>query len=262
MIRTGFKPAGIYKSRPRCCWITVSLTTVTVLTATAGSLVLLKPFRFAQDTPELSSNQACSFETGIPTTPSGQYKLSSGWSYSGKPSELVHNATCWTTMQPLPELVPDGSLIPGLCHWSTGYYFVPVKAALTMFFFLCSFSLQQTPHDDFIHFIHREEGLTCQGDSALSHQVPSRWGDKVYRGRNRIALKSHRCCWTNGTPSLHCPTEELNLEMERWGVERTGKGGTNSLRFLPSIIKRSKVLSVLDFFWLSALGSWRLLFPR
>lgn len=76
------------------------------------------------------------FLKGILTNITRQYKLCSDYIYSRKFSEFLHSAMCWTKMQLLQGLVLDESLIPGLCHLTTGCYFTSEKTANAMVFLL------------------------------------------------------------------------------------------------------------------------------
>lgn len=49
---------------------------------------------------------------------------------------IFTNAICWSKTQLLQRLVLDGSLIPGLCHITIGYYFISEKTVYAVVFLL------------------------------------------------------------------------------------------------------------------------------
>lgn len=93
------------------------------------------------------------------------------------------------------------------------------------------------------------------------------WG---CQGRDRIALKIHYIGallllyqWSFVTLLCYIGFKFINRNQhgEMPSRNRRKSRKQNSLSHLPSLIKRSKVLSVLVFFWLSAWDTWGLLFP-
>lgn len=170
VIQVGFKHTGIYKSRPTFWCIIVSHTTIMVLTATAGFLAFLNSCRLPQE-----------YLRNVFKPMMYIFKKAFKQMYLGNTNYILTRLTqesiqsfytmniCQTKMQPLQGLRLNGSLIPGLCHFTIEYYFVSVKAAYEVFFPLLPCTVVDIRWWFYITLSLGEKGLTWRVNSALSH---------------------------------------------------------------------------------------------